>query len=180
MAPDERRKAIIDAVIPLLVQHGPTVTTKQIAEAAGIAEGTIFRAFPDKDSLIRAAIEAVLDREPLEQAFGEIDPDLPFEDALREAVALIQERSLRVWRLASAVGPRFHDASRKGMTISPGLTDLCKAHRAQLAVVPAEAAQVLNSLTVALSHPTLIDRPMKPAAIVQRFLHGVTKGGASC
>ena len=31
---------IIDAVIPLLLKHGADVTSKQIAEAAGIAEGT--------------------------------------------------------------------------------------------------------------------------------------------
>jgi AcrR family transcriptional regulator len=180
MPPEERRTMIVAATVPLLLEHGEMVTTRQIADAAGIAEGTIFRAFPDKDSLITAAIEAILDREPLERAFAEIDPGVDFEEALRQAVALIQERSIRVWRLASAVGPRFHDASRKGFTISPGLTDLCKAHRNELAVVPAEAAQILHSITVALSHPTLTDRPMKPAKVVQRFLHGVHKGGAAC
>ena len=48
MAPDERRRAIVDVVVPLLLQHGDGVTTKQIAEAAGIAEGTIFGSSPTR------------------------------------------------------------------------------------------------------------------------------------
>lgn len=51
MAAGDRRAAIVDSVLPLLEQHGASVTTRQIAEAAGIAEGTIFRAFPDKRAL---------------------------------------------------------------------------------------------------------------------------------
>ena len=43
---------IVDAVVPLLLEHGGDVTTRQIAEAAGIAEGTIFRVFPDKAALL--------------------------------------------------------------------------------------------------------------------------------
>ena len=45
LSPDERRRAIVDAVLPLLIEHGRAVTTRQMAEAAGIAEGTIFRVF---------------------------------------------------------------------------------------------------------------------------------------
>ncbi len=60
MSPDERRRAIIDAVLPLLIEHGDAVTTRLIAEAAGIAEGTIFRVFADKDALIHAVAAETL------------------------------------------------------------------------------------------------------------------------
>ena len=42
LAPEERRAALIAATIPLLHEHGLEVSTKQIAHAAGVAEGTIF------------------------------------------------------------------------------------------------------------------------------------------
>ena len=72
MAPDERRRAIVDAVVPLLLQHGDDVTTKQIAEAAGIAEGTIFRVFPDKAALLMAVAEETI--EPVPAAGGRWPP----------------------------------------------------------------------------------------------------------
>ena len=68
---------IVAATLPLLLEHGDRVTTKQIAEAAGIAEGTIFRAFVDKDEVIAAVIESALDPEPLEAALSAIPSDLP-------------------------------------------------------------------------------------------------------
>ena len=60
LAPDDRRRAIVEAVIPLLVERGATATTRQMAEAAGIAEGTIFRVFPDKAALIHEAVRVSL------------------------------------------------------------------------------------------------------------------------
>lgn len=61
MPPEERRRAIIAAARPLLVANGGGFTTKQVAEAAGIAEGTIFRVFPTKQALFDAVIADVLD-----------------------------------------------------------------------------------------------------------------------
>ena len=61
LPPDERRSAIIDATLPLLLENAEMVTTRQIAEASGIAEGTIFRVFADKDAVIAAVIDAAVD-----------------------------------------------------------------------------------------------------------------------
>jgi AcrR family transcriptional regulator len=77
LAAEERRAAIIEATIPLLREHGLLVTTRQIADAAGVAEGTIFGVFPDKPSLIRAAVLSALDPEQGVRAIAAIQsPDL--------------------------------------------------------------------------------------------------------
>ncbi len=176
---------IVEAALPLLIEHGEMVTTHQIAEAAGIAEGTIFRVFPDKDSLLTAVVEAVLDRAPLERALATVDTSLPLVEGMTAAVVMMQARVVRVWRIASSIGPRFHDASRRHLTLSPALVELFEAHRDELSVSPAEAARLLHSITLAVTHPTLTEEPMKPGRVVELFLngvgnHGVGKVGAAC
>jgi len=103
MAPDERRSAMIAAVIPLLKQHGRDVSTRQIAEACGVAEGTVFRAFKDKESLISAAIEAYFDPAPLRDAIDAIDPGLAVEEKLGAVLHLLRERFSGVIGFMSAL-----------------------------------------------------------------------------
>lgn len=91
LAPDDRRDAILDAVVPLLREKGRDVSTRQLAEAAGVAEGTLFRAFGDKESLLAAAIERIFDHEPLWAMLRGIDVHLPFEQKLRRVVWLLRE-----------------------------------------------------------------------------------------
>lgn len=80
MPPEERRASLIDAVIPLLREEGPAVSTRQIAQAAGVAEGTIFGVFPDKQTLIHTALLTALDPEPLERDLANIDPSLDIRE----------------------------------------------------------------------------------------------------
>ncbi len=171
---------IVAATLPLLLEHGDRVTSRQIAEAAGIAEGTIFRVFADKDEVIAAVIEAALDTEPLEAALSAIPPDLAFEDGLAAAVVIIQQRVINVWRLVSSVGTRFHEMTRRPMADSDALVRLFESHRARITVEPIVAARLLRALTLSTTHPMLAGEPTSPDDLVQLFLHGVGGSETSC
>jgi len=180
LAPDERRSMIVSATLPLLLEHGDRVTSRQIAEAAGIAEGTIFRVFTDKDEIIAAVVEAALDQGPLEAALSAIPDNLGFDDALAAAVVIIQQRVIDIWRLVSSVGTRFHEMTRRPMADSDALVRLFDAHRAQITVEPIIAARLLRALTLSTTHPMLAGEPRSPAELVQLFLHGVGQDDSPC
>lgn len=166
---------IIAATIPLLIEHGDMVTTRQIADAADIAEGTIFRAFNDKDELLDAVIDAALDPAPLERALATIDPELPLDEIVSRAAGHAQRRVVEIWRLVSSLGTRFHDRRKGPMVDSPALVRLLEPHRAELAFPPNAAARLLRGIVFAMSHPMMVEKPASPREIAEVFLHGVSK-----
>jgi AcrR family transcriptional regulator len=178
LPPDERRAAIAETTLALLLEEGgPSVTTRQIAEAAGIAEGTIFRVFDDKDAVLRAAIDLAFDTAPTERALEAIDRSLPFEAQLVEAVVIIQERMHTIWQLVSAVG---EDVAMRDREPSPpdllALADLFRPHRRHLRHEPRAAARELRAITLALTHSALHgEHPMPPEDIVSLLLDGIRK-----
>jgi AcrR family transcriptional regulator len=175
---DERRAMIVEATLPLLLEHGEMVTTREVAEAAGIAEGTIFRVFADKDELIGAVVEQAADPTRMEQAFAAIDLDAPFERTVTEAVRILQRRTLDMARLMASVGPRHH---RKGpIPDRPGLIAVFQAHRDAISVEPAAAARWLAALTMSTSHPMMSSELLPAERIAELFLHGVARKGRRC
>ncbi len=190
MAPDERRRAIVDVVVPLLLQHGDGVTTKQIAEAAGIAEGTIFRVFPDKAALLMAVAEETMNpstaREDLAAALAGCV-------GLRERVLIttqrMHERSEKVVAVMMALRGVWMTQAEGGREHTPGppqfvldshralldrLTEVFEPHRAELAVEPRTAALLLRTLVLGARHPGAEhDQMLTPDQITVALLDGI-------
>jgi AcrR family transcriptional regulator len=62
---EERRAAILEAALPLFARKGfAATTTKEIAAAAGVSEGLIFRHFPSKAALYEAILRSGCEAEP--------------------------------------------------------------------------------------------------------------------
>jgi AcrR family transcriptional regulator len=162
----------VAAVLPLIVEHGEAVTSRQLAEAAGVSEGTIFNVFADKDELLAATLEAALDQGPFERSIAEIDSTAMFHDQLVGATRLIQERIVDIWQLLSSLGTRPQDAARP-LPVSPGLTALFTRHADEITVGPVDASRLLRALTLALTHPLLAADALDAERIVDVFLHGV-------
>jgi AcrR family transcriptional regulator len=163
LAPHERRRAIVEAVIPLLIEHGASVTTRQMAEAAGIAEGTIFRVFPDKHALIHEAIRFSMDPAPIEKGLAEIYQRAPIEVQLAEAGRILLERMegtialLSVVRMMPSFGSRVSGPPpfvvEANAVIAKSLTGLFERHRDRLRIEPARAATAFWGLVFASGHP---------------------------
>ena len=187
LAPAARRAAIITATLPLVRAHGLSVTTRQIAEAAGVAEGTIFGVFPDKESLLRAVLEAAFDPEPVRVQLGTVALEDPLEERLVAAVKIIQSHLAGIWELLSAPGlrdlmggsggkgARVKVKGRNGAVVDfSALARLLDPDRATLSRPPAAVAQLLVGLILAGSHPAVAgDAPLAPEEIVSVLLDGV-------
>lgn len=154
----------MDAVTPMLVTHGSTVTTRQMADAANVAEGTLFSVFTDKTEIIRAVLEAVMDPGPVEAGLAAIDPEAPLRLQLTVAAQVIEERSRRIW----ALGPLFrlitgptHTGQMPGFVAESGeavmraLTTLLDRHRHLLRVEPSRAAVAFRGIMFANCYPTV-------------------------
>lgn len=197
MSPEERRAAIVEATAPLVIEHGATVTTRLIAEAAGVAEGTIFRVFADKRALFYAVAEHVMNPPGSSHDMAvQLEGLTDLHDKVVRVVTRMQQRSYRVMTVMVALrtvlineGPPTHgpgeppgppqfviDAHQQ---LLHDLTELLFApHAAELRVSPEDAAITFRALVLGSQHPGMYgaERHLTPEQVADVVLHGIAKG----
>lgn len=183
LPPDDRRAAIVAATLPLLHQHGRSVTTRVIAEAAGVAEGTLFKVFGSKDAIIDAAIEHAFEPGTFVSHLAEIDRDQPLRDRLVDVTALMQQRFIQSFGLIRALGLLGPPASVKAdekrreawrAQVGDAIAAVIEPDAHLLRVPVTDFVGVLRLLTFAGSHHEVTDGQLMSAEdIVDTVLVGL-------
>ena len=165
----ERRQAIIDAALDEFIARGFTATRlDDIAKRAGVAKGTIYLHFRDKESMFEELISTAI--VPL---LGRLVPPPSMSGSVRDALegfakVFIQEvattRRGDIIRLVVAEGPRFpaiadfyyHEVISRGLAAMRALIELAIARGEikqpelarfpQIVVAPAIVAVIWKSL----------------------------------
>jgi AcrR family transcriptional regulator len=186
-----RRAAIVAYTLPLLTEHGPNVTTSQIATAAGIAEGTVFRVFKDKRELLLTCLHTALDTETEANLIEAVDRALPLAQRLTKAIGYANDYQARLWAVAQAlqaagIDPRDAAPDHKdrepgppaGFTrVSWAIAGLIDPATDPVRIDPELAARMLLGLAFAgrMQRAGLSATISEPAEIVDLFLHGILR-----
>lgn len=188
MNPDDRRKSIIDAVSPLLLEHGTSLTTRQLAEAAGVAEGTLFRVFESKQELIAVAALAALEVEPAITQLAELPDDQSLAERVSSIIGIVQ---LEIRRTRSLLMAAFHSDGtgpppghhrkpfhhERQQRVTDAIARSLHAYADQLTIAPRTAAEILHSMAFAATFH-FADTPAltEPSDIAAVVLHGIALG----
>ncbi len=186
MTRDERRVQLEGAAIDVLREKGLAATTKEIAEQAGVAEGTIFRVFSTKDDLVQAALIRAFDPAPLVEQLRAIKAEQPLRQRLIAIVGAQQQHLTALFGLMAAVGMvrppeslRHHGHEAHGDAqshVHGAMLALIEPEVDRLRISPHELLRLLRMLTFAGSHQHIAHGELlTPTQIVDVLLDGVLK-----
>ncbi|NLG21771.1 MAG: TetR/AcrR family transcriptional regulator [Actinomycetales bacterium] len=188
MPPDERRATIVTAALGILRVKGEAATTREIAEAAGVAEGTLFRVFRTKEDLVCAAMAHAFDPAPMLDGLRQIDVGLPLRERLVSAVEVVQGHYRDMFGLMHSMRLGHPPERRPGapdddhgaswrQQVEDELEALIAPDADQLRVPVADLVDLVGLLAFAGSHPVLTQgRTLSADTIIEVLLDGTRKG----
>lgn len=188
LSPEERRADLIAAAAPMVLADPTGFTTRRVAEAAGVAEGTLFRYFPTKVDLVEAVADHVLDPARAAQRLGAIQDDT-LEGRVRAILALITDSmaeavpvfaALRAHRPGSADDRAKDDHAEheqhraRVLELDAVVADVLAPFADQLLLPPALVAVHLRALAFSTAHPMGEHHAgVSSDQLVHTFLYGV-------
>lgn len=106
------RARILEAAERILSERGPTAPTEEIAKAAGVGIGTLFRHFPTKEELLRGVFVARLRKlaEDARRLAGSGDPGTALTALMRQSVEQAEVKNALAGMLTEA-GVDVHEAT---------------------------------------------------------------------
>ncbi len=191
MTPDERRQAIVEATLPLLLERGPELSTSQIAQAAGVAEGTIFRVFETKSDIIHAAIAAAVEPTQAIAALAALPAEQRLAERVTATLTILSDEITRTRSLFAHLagagfghgrphppgGPLRHGPGDGRLRVFAATATALAPYADQLSVPIDTAAKLLNALAFAATFGVSPgDTPPTPESMATVVLHGIVQG----
>lgn len=189
---EERRAAIIEAATPVLLDKGPAFTTREVAEAAGIAEGTLFRAFNTREELLWAVADHMFDPTPTCREIADLPERGNLESLVTDVCATLNAQIHEITRVMTALhtqrellrppsDPRSATEHRQRAERAKGrqiqLLDAVAArlqpYADQLRVSPLQAATVITAFAMTNHHPVLTEMHLPPDRLADIIVHGL-------
>ena len=180
LSPAQRRLSILEAASVVAMAGPAGFTARAVAEAAGVAEGTIFRYFPSMDALLDAVICHVLDPTPTCAALRELQsPTL--EQRVADMLSLqrgAMERVGRVFALAVAdrpQAPRQHSHEQhheRLVRLQEAMAEALAPFEHELRFPLQTVVAQIHAAAFSASHP-MFDMHVPDTVLVDILLHGL-------
>jgi AcrR family transcriptional regulator len=194
-----RRRQILDAATRVFAERGyPRATIRQVARSAGVAEGTIYNYFADKEDLLFGLLDRVNESDRRPEVFAELAStgnEAPAPAAVRAAFeALLRHRwqvagdALPLWR---ALLPEllFNERLRRRWLLevvapATGLAEAALQRLMEAGALRPQRSDLLTRLVAGSVFGTLLlemvgdpvlaeDRDAVPAALVSLLFDGL-------
>jgi AcrR family transcriptional regulator len=174
---ERNRLAVVDAAIEVFGERGLDATVSEIAQRAGVGQGTVFRHFPTKEHLIAATVLGMLDRitATATQLLDESDPLLALRELMHAGSALMV--SNHGFKDATANSPVLEDPQvqaghQKLLDVTDLLLTRAKDARAIRPDITPEDISLLLCAISATDVPRLHEQP----ALWERYFELIFSG----